>query len=145
MSTYKKIPDKISNKVNVDGKKVVANKEVVNRTYANGRNSCCITLKEHNASFLNNPKVCWLNPAKSKLDKISKSILDRKNTSLQNLTKANQWKDTRKLIEWLKVIGNKHKHKFVLFDIKYFYPIITKLSKKILKVCWRKSSNLWWW
>ena len=38
-STYKKIPDKISNKVNADGKKIVENKEVVNRMFVNGRNS----------------------------------------------------------------------------------------------------------
>ena len=29
-STYKKIPDKISNKVNADGQKIVKHKEVVN-------------------------------------------------------------------------------------------------------------------
>ena len=37
-STYKKIPDKISNKVNADGKKTVENKEVANRIYVNGSN-----------------------------------------------------------------------------------------------------------
>ena len=45
-STYKKIPDKISNKVNVDGKKIVENKEAVNRLFVNGRNSCFITLPQ---------------------------------------------------------------------------------------------------
>ena len=34
-STYKKIPDKINNKVNADGKKIVENKEVVNRLFVN--------------------------------------------------------------------------------------------------------------
>ena len=56
-STYKKIPDKISNKVNADGKKIVENKEVVNRMFVNGRNSCFITLKDHKRHFLNNPKI----------------------------------------------------------------------------------------
>ena len=56
-STYKKIPDKISNKVNADGKKIVENKEVVNRLFVNGRNSCFITLKDHKRHFLNNPKI----------------------------------------------------------------------------------------
>ena len=45
-STYKKITDKISNKVNADGKKIVENKEVVNRLFVNGRNSCFITLPQ---------------------------------------------------------------------------------------------------
>ena len=56
-STYKKISDKISNKVNADGKKIVENKEVVNRLFVNGRNSCFITLKDHKRHFLNNPKI----------------------------------------------------------------------------------------
>ena len=51
MSTYKKIPDKISNKVNSDGKKIIENKEVVNRLFVNGKNSCFITLKEHKPHF----------------------------------------------------------------------------------------------
>ena len=44
-STYEKILNKISNKVNVDGKKI-ENKEVVNRFFVNGRNSCFITLPQ---------------------------------------------------------------------------------------------------
>ena len=50
-STYKKIPDKISNKVNVDGKKTILNKEVVNRMFVNGSNSYFITLKDHKPNF----------------------------------------------------------------------------------------------
>ena len=49
--------DKITNKVNADGKKIVENKEVVNRLFVNGRNSCFITLKDHKRHFLNNPKI----------------------------------------------------------------------------------------
>ena len=49
--------DKITKKVNADGKKIVENKEVVNQLFLNGRNSCFITLKDHKPQFLNNPKV----------------------------------------------------------------------------------------
>ena len=77
---HKKIPNKISNKVNADGKIIIENKEVVNRVFANGSNSCLIALKDHKSNFLNNPKVGLLNLAKSKLGRISKSILDRINT-----------------------------------------------------------------
>ena len=37
MPTNKKILDKIRNKVNADGKKILENKEVVNRLFANGK------------------------------------------------------------------------------------------------------------
>ena len=50
-STYRKIPDKISNKVNAHAKKIVENKELVNPLFVNGRNSCFITLKDHKRHF----------------------------------------------------------------------------------------------
>ena len=124
-----KISDKISNKVNADGKKIMENKAVVHRMFVNGSNSRFITLKDHKPNFLNNPKVCLLNQPKNELGRISKSILDRINTNLQN-----QWKDTREVIEWFKNITNKQKHTFIVFDIKDFYPKITKdLLTKCLK------------
>ena len=92
----------------------------------NLRSSYCITLKDRKPNFLNYHKVRLLNPAKNELGRISKSILDRINTSVRNLSKVNQWKDTSEVIEWFKNIGNKQKHKFILFDIKDFYLTIMK-------------------
>ena len=125
-STYKKVSDKISNKVNADGKKIIENQEVVNRMFANGSNSCFITLKDRKPNFLKNPKVRLLKPAKNELGRISKSILDKINTSLRNSIKVNEWKENSEVIECFKNIRNKQKHKFILFDIKDFYLTITK-------------------
>ena len=88
----------------------------------NGSNSSFITLKDHKLT-----KLHLLNPAKNKLGRISISTLDRINTSLRNLIKVNQWKDTSEVIESFKNIGNKQKRKFVLFDINDFYPTIAKV------------------
>ena len=38
----------------------------------------------------------------------------------------NQWRNTSKVIEWFKAIGNKQNHRFVQFDIVEFYPSISK-------------------
>ena len=57
----KKISDKISNKANADGKKIVENKEVVRRLFVSGRNSCFITLRNRKPHFLNNLKVKFPN------------------------------------------------------------------------------------
>ena len=57
MSTNKKIPDKISNKVNADGNKIIEKKEVDNQLFVNCRNSCFITLKDHKPHFLKSSKV----------------------------------------------------------------------------------------
>ena len=51
--------------------------------------------------------------------------------NLRNTTKVNQWKNTNDVISWFKSIKNKQNCKFISFDIKDFYPTITKehLSK----------------
>ena len=132
-STYKKVPDKISDKINTEGKRIMENKTALNRMFINGKNNCFITLKDHKANFLNNLKTRLLNPAKNELGRISKAILDKINLNLRNATKVNQWKNTNDVISWFKSIKNKQNCKFISFDIKDFYPTITKelLSKSL--------------
>ena len=48
------------------------------------------------------------------------------NTSLRNVVKVGQLIDTSEVIQWLKNISNKQKHEFSSFDIKDFYPTVTK-------------------
>ena len=44
-----------------------------------------------------------------------------------------QWRNTGTVIDWLKSIRNKDLRKFVVFDVKEFYPSITEnLLKKAL-------------
>ena len=50
-----------------------------------GKNNCFISLKGHKENFQNNPTVRLINPAKNKLGKISKVILDKINKNRQNL------------------------------------------------------------
>ena len=82
--------------------------------FVNGSNSCFITLKDRKPNFLNNPRVRLLNPSKNELGRISKSILDKMNTSLRNLIKVNQWKDTGEVTKWFKNIRNKQKYIFFI-------------------------------
>ena len=46
-STYKKVPDKINNKINKEGKRIMKNKTSLNRMFINGKNNRFITLKDH--------------------------------------------------------------------------------------------------
>ena len=128
-SSYKKVSNNIYDKINTQGKKIINGKEVVNRMFINGKNNCFISLKDHKPNFQNHPKVRLLNPAKNELGRISKVILDKINSQLRNDLKLNQWKNTDNVIDWFKKIPNKHAHKFMIFDIKDFYPSI---SKKLL-------------
>ena len=104
-------------------------KEILNRMVTNGKEDCFITLKDHKPNFQNNPKVRLINPAKNELGRISKVILDSINKKLRESIEVNHWKNTNTVIEWFKQIPDKKQQKFVMFDIKDFYPSI---SKKLL-------------
>ena len=116
-STYKKVPNKINDKINTEGKRVMEIKTALNRMFINGKNNRFITLNNPNANFLNNPKTRLLNPAKNELDRISKAILDKIELNLRNATKVNQWKNTNDVISWFQSIKNKQNCKFISFDI----------------------------
>ena len=99
-------------------------KEILDRMDINSKNTYFITLKDHKENFLNNPTVRLINPAKNELGRISKAILDNINKRLCTRLNINQWKNTASVIEWFKRIQQKHLYKFIMFDIKDFYPSI---------------------
>ena len=82
------------------------------------------TLKDHKDNFANNPQVRLINPVKNELGRISKFILDKINLAIREHFSFNQWKNTQNVIDWFNKIPNKKVHKFVVFDIKEFYPLI---------------------
>ena len=125
-TTYKMVSDKISDKINSEGKALVKNKIVLNRMLTNGKDNCFITLKDHKPNFQNNPKTRLINPAKNEIGRISKVILDKINHTLRNKTKINQRNETNEVVAWFSKISEKNKHKFIIFDIKDFYPTINK-------------------
>ena len=90
----------------------------------NSKNACFITLKDHKENFLNNPTLPLIHSAKNKLGRISKAILDNINKRLCTSSNINQWQNTASIIEWFKRIEQKHLYKFIIFDIKDFYPSI---------------------
>ena len=128
-TTYKKASDNIHNKINTDGKKLMKDKDILNRMLTNGKNECFITLKDHKPNFKNNPKARLINPAKNEIGRISKNILDKINHQLRDSLRINQWKDTSGVIEWFLKIPDKNRYKFAIFHIKDFYPSI---SEKLL-------------
>ena len=67
-----------------------------------------------------------MNTAKHELGRISKTILDKININLRSSPHLNQWKNTQEVIDWFKGIDSKQPYKFIMFDIKDFYPSISK-------------------
>ena len=77
-----------------------------------------ITLKDHKPDFKNNPTYRLLNPSKSEISIVSKTILDGINTKIIQATKVNLWRSTNNAIEWFKTIPDKQKHAFITFDTR---------------------------
>ena len=125
-STYKKTNNNIKTKINSEGKRIIkkCNGGILNKMEVNSESNCFITIKDHKDNFENNPTVRLINPAKNEVGRISKCILDRINKNLRNVLNINQWKNTTDVIKWFESIPEKNKHKFLIFDIKDFYPSI---------------------
>ena len=128
-TSYKKASDNIHNKINSDGKKLMKDKDILNRMLTNIKNGCFITLKDHRPNFKNNLKVRLINPAKNEIGRINENILGKINHQLPNSLRINQWKDTNEVIKWSLKISDKNSYKFSIFNIKDFYP---PLSEKLL-------------
>ena len=65
------------------------------------------------------------------MGRISKAILHTATKNIREAMGLNQWKNTDTVIDWFKGISNKYQRKFVMFDIKEFYPFINQnLLKK---------------
>ena len=85
-----------------------------------------ITLKDHKDNFQSSLHCRLINPSKSELGKVSKSILENINQHLVKLLHVNQWKNSASVIEWFRNIEDKKNCTFIKFDIREFYPSSTK-------------------
>ena len=131
-SNYKEVNNSIKKKINMASKQILKGIEILNCIEINEENNCFFTLKDHKDNFANNPQVRLINPAKNELGRISKVILDKINLAIREHFRFNQWKNTQNVIDWFNEIPDNKFHKFVVFDIKEFYPWIKEQLKETL-------------
>ena len=103
-STYKKANNSIKKQINMTGKNLMRDKEVIKRMETNEEGNRFITIKDHKENFDNHPTVQLINPAKNKLGRISKLILDKINKKISQKFELNQWNNTDVVIDWFKQI-----------------------------------------
>ena len=130
---YKKAPDDTEHSINLEAKHIANSLGITNRLDTLSQKSSFITLKDHKDNFANKPTCCLINPSKSELGRVSKSILEKINKVVVEKTGVQQWKNTRAALQWFNSIPNKNQNSFISFDIVNFYPSITpQLLKKAL-------------
>ena len=100
-----------------------------------------ITLKDHKENFTTALPCRLINPAKSNIGVISKSILDRILADIQRKLQVNMWENTNAVTKWFTQLPQKQRCTFISFDIVDFYPSITEeLLKNALDFARRYTS-----
>ena len=123
---YKKSHTSQVKKINRNAKEIASNLNLEKRVQCYANKPAFLYIKDHKENFPANIKCRLINPAKSEIGKISKSILDRINSVIRQKTGVIQWRNTNSVIEWFNGIKDKKKCKFLKFDIAEFYPSISK-------------------
>ena len=122
----------------MEAKHISKKLELDNRIECLAKNTALISLKDHKPNFRSSLPCRLINPSKSNIGKISKSILDKVNQNLRNKLQFNQWKNSENVIDWFKKIEKKNNYVFIKFDIAEFYPFI---SESILRTAIRFAED----
>ena len=123
--TYKKVASDVTNPIDLEAQCIAKKLQLDGRVNATAKREAFITLKDHKPDFANNPTCRLINPAKSEIGKVSKQILDQKNTNIVSKLGLNQWKNTKAVLNWFNNIENKDDHSFTVFGVVEFYPSIS--------------------
>ena len=108
----------------MEAKEIAAGIKIDGRIEYMAKAPAYITLKDHTDNFRSAHPCCLINPCKSEIGKISKSILENINRNQVKLLQVNQWRNSGSVIKWFYSIENKSQCKFIQLDIAEFYPSI---------------------
>ena len=122
--SYKKSPTRFEKFINLEAKEISAGVKLDGRIEHITKAPAYITLKDHKDNFSSAHPCHLINPCKSEIGKISKSILENINRNLVKFPQVNQSRNLGRVIKWFYSIENKSQCKFIQFDIAEFYPSI---------------------
>ena len=88
-------------------KKIVQKLEIDERVEKMQETEAFLTIKDHKEGFPHTLSFRLINPSKSDMGKISKSLLDSINENILKQTNVNQWRNTPQGITWFKNIKSK--------------------------------------
>ena len=124
--TYKKADPYTKDKIDTEAKTLATKLHLDDKMEVLAKQQAFITLKDHKDDFVNNPKNRLINPTKSEMGMVSKTILESINSRIRNALNVNQWRKTDDVIKWFINIPDKENQTFTVFDIAEFYPSISE-------------------
>ena len=125
--SYKKSPPSLEKSINLEAKEIAAGVKLDDRIEYMTKAPAYKDDKDQH--FRSAHPFRLINPCKSEIGKISKSILENINRNLLKLLQVNQWRNSESVIKWFYSIENKSQCKFIQLDITEFYASV---SGKIL-------------
>ena len=105
--TYKKASNDTLKEINNEAKQIAINEKLDDRIECFAKRQAFITLKDNKDNFRSSLPCRLLNPVKSELGKISKTVLENISSKFRGITELNQWKNSMAVIEWFKNTKNK--------------------------------------
>ena len=97
--SYKKSPTRFEKSINLEARKIAAGVKLDDRIEYMAKVLAYITLKVHKDNFRSADPCRLINPSKSNIGKISKSVLDNINRNLLKLLQVNQWRNSESVIK----------------------------------------------
>ena len=91
----------------MEAKNITKKSQLSGRIECLAKTSAFITLKDHKGNLQSSLHCRLINPSKSELGKVRKSILENINQHLVKLLYVNQWKNSASVIEWFRNIEDK--------------------------------------
>ena len=123
---YKLCDNEVIDNINNEAFTIINNNNIQGKIPKLDRSAAYITIKDHKDNFPSQIKCRLINPSKTHIGKISKSIIDKIVMDIRVKTGLVQWKNSQEVIAWFNNIQQKRNKCFINFDIVEFYPSITK-------------------
>ena len=98
---------------------------IVDRGEKYNTKNCFITIKDHKSDFKTNPECRLINPAKTQIGRVSKTIVQDICALLRLALNINQWWRTKDCIKWFEEYDKDDRCSFIKYNIREFYPSIT--------------------
>ena len=96
----RKAPPDLEKELNSEAKMLAYKLGIVDRMEKYNTKNCFITIKNHKSDFKTNPECRLINPAKTQISRVSKTIVQDICASLRLALDINQWRSTKDCIKW---------------------------------------------
>ena len=123
---YREAPPDLEKELNSEAKMLAHRLGIVDRVKKYNTKNCFIRIKDPKSDFKTNPECRLINPAKTQIGRVSKTIVQDICVSLRQALNINQWRSTKDCIKWFEEYDKNDRCSFIKNDIREFYPSITE-------------------